>query len=76
MTHRLFISTILLGVAVASAQAQISAATPQDPNLRYTAPQVIALIHSCAPQAAPSTMLAVARTESALHPYAISINRP
>ena len=76
MTHRISISTILLGVAVATAQAQIPAATSQDPNLRYTAPQVIALIHSCASQAAPSTMLAVARTESALHPYAMSINRP
>ena len=76
MTHRISISTILLGVAVATAQAQIPAATSQDPNLRYTAPQMIALIQSCASQAAPSTMLAVARTESALHPYAMSINRP
>jgi hypothetical protein len=76
MTHRISISTILLGVAVASAHAQIPAATSQDANLRYTAPQMIVLIQSCAPQAAPSTMFAVARTESALHPYAISINRP
>jgi type IV secretion system protein VirB1 len=76
MTHRTSISAILLGVAVASAQAQTAAAISQDANLRYTTPQMIALIQSCAPQAAPSTMLAVARTESALHPYAISINRP
>jgi len=76
MTDRISISTILLGMAVASAQAQIPAAISQDANLRYTTPQMIALIQRCAPQAAPSTMLAVARTESALHPYAISINRP
>ena len=76
MMHRITISTILLSVVVASAPAQIPAATSQDANLRYTAPQMIALIQSCASRAAPSTMLAVARTESALHPYAISINRP
>jgi type IV secretion system protein VirB1 len=76
MTHSISISTIFLGVAVASAQAQSPAATFQDANQRYTTPQMIALIQSCAPQAAPSTMLAVARTESALYPYAISINRP
>jgi type IV secretion system protein VirB1 len=76
MTHRISISAILLGVAVASAQAQIQAPTSQGANMRYTAPQMIALIQSCASQAAPSTMLAVARTESALHPYAMSINRP
>jgi len=76
MTYRLFISTIFLGVVVASVQAQIPAATSQGANMRYTAPQMIALIQSCASQAAPSTMLAVARTESALHPYAISINGP
>ena len=75
MTHRIF-STILFGVAAVTAQAQIPEATNQSANLRYTAPQMITLIQSCAPQAAPSTMLAVARTESALHPYAISINRP
>ena len=76
MTHRITISTFLLGVAVVSAQAQIPTATSQDANLRYSQRQIITLIESCAPGAAPSTMLAVATTESALYPYAISVNRP
>lgn len=76
MNHRLFISAIIFGMAVVSVQAQIPAASPHTANLRYTAQQMITLFQSCAPQAAPSTMLAVAKTESALHPYAISINRP
>ena len=70
------ISTILLGLAVASVQSQGPTAISQDANFRYSQNRIIALIESCAPGAAPSTMLAVATTESALYPYAISINRP
>ena len=76
MKHRIPISTILLGVAVASVQSQGPTAISQDANLRYSQSRIIALIEGCAPGAAPSTMLAVATTESALHPYAISVNRP
>ena len=76
MKHRIPISTILLGVAVASAQAQGPTATSQDANLRYSQSRIITLIKGCAPGAATSTMLAVATTESALYPYAISVNRP
>jgi type IV secretion system protein VirB1 len=70
------ISTILLGVAVASVQAQGPTAISQDANLRYSPTQMMTLIESCAPAAAPSTILAVAITESGLHPNAISVNRP
>ena len=76
MTHCIPIATILLGVAVASAQAQGPTATSQDANLRYSQSRIITLIKGCAPGAATSTMLAVATTESALYPYAISVNRP
>ena len=76
MKHCIPISTILLGVAVASAQAQGPTAISQDANLRFSQSRIITLIEGCAPGAAPSTMLAVATTESALHPYAISVNRP
>ena len=76
MKHRIPISTILLGVAMASVQAQGPKAISQDANLRYSQSRIITLIEGCAPGAAPSTMLAVATTESALKPYAISINRP
>jgi type IV secretion system protein VirB1 len=76
MKHSISIATILFGMAVASVQAQIPTATLEDANLRYSPTQMATLIESCAPGAAPSTMLAVATTESALHPYAISVNRP
>jgi len=76
MKHCIPISTILLGVAVASVQSQGPAAISQDANLRYSQSRITTLIESCAPGAAPSTMLAVATTESALYPYAISVNRP
>ncbi|MFZ1083676.1 MAG: lytic transglycosylase domain-containing protein [Terracidiphilus sp.] len=76
MKHRIPISTILLGVAVASVQAQGPTAISQDDNLRYSQSRIITLIEGCAPGAAPNTMLAVATTESALHPYAVSVNRP
>jgi len=76
MKHPVPISTILLGVAVASVQAQGPTAISQDANLRYSQSRIITLIEGCAPGAAPSTMLAVATTESALYPYAISVNRP
>jgi type IV secretion system protein VirB1 len=76
MTHRISISAVLLGLAVASVQAQGPMAASHDANLRYSPKQMMTLIESCAPHAAPNTMLAVATTESALHPYAISVNRP
>jgi hypothetical protein len=69
MKHSISIATILFGLAVASVQAQIPTATLEDANLRYSPTQMATLIESCAPGAAPSTMLAVATTESALHPY-------
>jgi type IV secretion system protein VirB1 len=67
---------ILLSVAAASAVAQGPAATLMEPNGRYSQDQMIALLRSCAPHAALNTMLAVATTESGLHPYAISVNSP
>jgi len=76
MKHCAPIATILLGVAVASVQSQGPRAISQDANLRYSQSRIITLIESCAPGATPSTMLAVATTESSLYPYAISVNRP
>jgi type IV secretion system protein VirB1 len=74
--HRISISVIVLCVAVASVQAQGPSSKSPDANLRYAPKQMMALLATCAPHAAPSTMLAVATTESALYPYAISVNRP
>ena len=76
MKHCIPIATILIGVAVASVQAQGPTAASLDANLRYSHGRVITLVEGCAPGASPNTMLAVATTESALYPYAISVNRP
>lgn len=45
-------------------------------NNKYSELQMVYLLRSCAPHAAVNTMLAVATTESAYHPYAISLNSP
>jgi type IV secretion system protein VirB1 len=76
MTPRTYVSAVLLGLAVASVQAQGPTTASSDANLRYSPEQMMTIIENCAPHAAPNTMLAVATTESALHPYAISVNRP
>lgn len=70
------IVVILLSVAAAAAVAQGPAATILEPNGRYSQDQMIVLLRSCAPHAALNTMLAVAKTESGFHPYAISVNSP
>jgi type IV secretion system protein VirB1 len=76
MKHCISISTILLGVAVASVQAQSPTATFLESNDRYSQNYLIALLKNCAPHAALNTMLAAATTESGFHPYAISVNSP
>ena len=76
MKKHLSILAILLSVAAASAQVQGPTATFLESNVRYSQSQMIVLLNNCAPHAALNTMLAVATTESAFHPYAISINRP
>ena len=70
------ILAILLSVAANSARAQGPPAMSLEPNGRYSQNQMIVLFKSCAPYAALNTMLAVAATESDLHPYAISVNSP
>jgi type IV secretion system protein VirB1 len=45
-------------------------------NTKLTLSEVEALSHRCAPLVDPEIMIAIARTESALHPYAVSINYP
>ena len=70
------IFAILLGMAAASAVAQVPTAAFLEPNGRYSQDQMIILFKSCAPHAALNTMLAVATTESDFHPYAISVNSP
>ncbi len=47
-----------------------------NPNTKISLTSFQTLAHSCAANVPVSTLEAVARTESALHPYALSINRP
>ena len=76
MKRLLSMLAILLRMAAASAVAQGSAAVILEPNGPYSQDQMIVLFKSCAPYAALNTMLAVAKTESSFHPYAISVNSP
>lgn len=45
-------------------------------HARLSEPEFISLAGRCAPAAPADTLLAIAKTESALYPNAISINRP
>ncbi len=47
-----------------------------NPNTKISLTSFRTLAQSCAANVPVSTLEAIARTESALHPYALSINRP
>jgi type IV secretion system protein VirB1 len=49
---------------------------PSKPNRKISTASFRALANSCAANVPASTLEAIARTESALHPYALSVNRP
>jgi type IV secretion system protein VirB1 len=78
MKYNIFKSLISIGIAivVAGACAQTPGSAPNFNNNKFSETQMIYLLKSCAPRAATNTMLAVATTESAYHPYAISLNSP
>ncbi len=61
-------SCLLLGL-MANAQAQ-------RPRARLSEVEFLSLAGHCAPEAPADTLLTIAKTESALYPNAISINRP
>jgi type IV secretion system protein VirB1 len=66
----------MVAVLVISAAACAQSTNSAFDNSKYSEPQMVSLLQSCAPHAAVNTMLAVATTESAYHPYAISLNSP
>ena len=70
------ITLFILATVSATAGAQAPGPVSSPNNTKYTTSQMVYLLRSCAPRAALNTMLAVATTESALHPYAISVNSP
>src|ERR1700732_2332772 len=63
----------LLAVAGTASCAQTGLANP---NTKISAISFRTLAQSCAANVPVSTLEAIARTESALYPYALSINRP
>jgi type IV secretion system protein VirB1 len=69
---KIILTTFLAGVGTTSLAQTPSA----DPNTRLSVTSFEALAESCAANVPVSTLEAIARTESALHPYALSINRP
>jgi type IV secretion system protein VirB1 len=71
------ISRIILTTVFASSGTISLAQNPSaNSNTRLSAATFETLAQSCTANVPESTLEAIARTESALHPYAISINRP
>ena len=74
MNRLTLLSFALLSITATSAQAPRTALSTY--NTKLSEPQIVQLLQTCAPNAAVNTVLAVATTESAYHPYAISVNSP
>ncbi len=71
------ISRIIVAVLLILASINCSAQTPtSNANTKLSVTAFESLARSCAENVPVSTLEAIARTESALHPYALSINRP
>jgi len=68
-----FIIASLLVVAGARSFAQTP---PTNPNTKLSDAAFQTLAQACGANVPVSTLEAIARTESALHPYALSVNRP
>jgi type IV secretion system protein VirB1 len=62
---------LTLAITACFAQTRVS-----NPNTAISATSFQSLAQSCSVNVPVSTLEAIARTESALHPYALSINRP
>src|SRR5437899_12593171 len=71
------IARIILATLFALAGTASCAQTgTANPNTRISPTSFQTLAQSCAANVPVSTLEAIARTESALYPYALSINRP
>jgi type IV secretion system protein VirB1 len=71
------IPTIIIATLFTAVGTTCLAQTPTaNPNSKMSATSFQALAQSCAANVPVSTLEAIARTESALYPYAVSINRP
>jgi type IV secretion system protein VirB1 len=71
------LTRIILGTLLAFAgRASLAQAPAASPNTKISVASFRSLAQSCATNVPVSTLEAVGRTESALYPYALSINRP
>src|SRR5437016_14063979 len=71
------ILTIIIAALFTAAGTTSRAQTPRrNPNTKMSVTSFQTLAQSCAANVPVSTLEAIARTESALYPYALSINRP
>jgi len=71
------ILTIIIATLFTAAGTTSRAQTPQrNPNTKISVTSFQTLAQSCAANVPVSTLEAIARTESAFYPYALSINRP
>jgi type IV secretion system protein VirB1 len=71
LSRIIFATLFTLAGTVSFAQTPIS-----NPNTKISLTSFQALAQSCAANVPVSTLEAIARTESALYPYALSVNRP
>jgi type IV secretion system protein VirB1 len=67
---------ILIGLVTFGARTSFAQSRAENPNTKISATSFRALAQSCAANVPVSTLEAIARTESALYPYALSVNHP
>src|SRR5437016_6610246 len=67
---------ILVTLFTAVATNSLAQTPPPNPNTKLSDAAFQTVAESCGANVPVSTLEAIARTESALHPYALSINRP
>src|SRR6266852_5557294 len=71
-TSRIILATLFTFAGTTSISQTLTA----NPNTKISVTSFQTLAQSCAANVPVSTLEAIARTESALYPYALSINRP
>src|SRR3984893_2306286 len=67
---------IFVGLVTFGARTSFAQSRPENLNTKISVTSFQTLAQTCAPNVPVSTLEAIARTESALYPYALSINRP
>jgi type IV secretion system protein VirB1 len=67
---------IFVGLVTFGASTSFAQSRPENSNTKISVASFQTLAQSCAAKVPVSTLEAIARTESALYPYALSIDRP